>query len=93
MSSPSSTLRKRGAARGDNAEPAPSSAPSAPDRKPSTTPPSEWDYYVGLAIMTVLAFVTRFWRINHPSEVVFDEVHFGKVRNNLLSRRGEKWKG
>lgn len=40
---------------------------------------SEWDYKVALGIITVLAFVTRFWGISHPNEVVFDEVHFGKV--------------
>ena len=42
---------------------------------------SEWDYKVAIAIITVLAFVTRFWGINHPDQVVFDEVHFGKVRD------------
>jgi dolichyl-phosphate-mannose-protein mannosyltransferase len=42
-------------------------------------PGSEWDYKIALAIITVLAFVTRFWGISHPNEVVFDEVHFGKV--------------
>lgn len=41
---------------------------------------SEWDYKAALAIITTLAFVTRFWGIGHPNEVVFDEVHFGKVR-------------
>jgi dolichyl-phosphate-mannose-protein mannosyltransferase len=41
---------------------------------------SEWDYKLGLAVITLLAFVTRFWGIGHPNEVVFDEVHFGKVR-------------
>ena len=40
---------------------------------------SEWDYKVALAIITALAFITRFWGIGHPNEVVFDEVHFGKV--------------
>ena len=40
---------------------------------------SEWDYKTALAIITLLAFVTRFWGIGHPNEVVFDEVHFGKV--------------
>lgn len=39
----------------------------------------EWDYRIALAIITILAFVTRFWGISHPNEVVFDEVHFGKV--------------
>ena len=41
---------------------------------------SEWDYKLALAAITTIAFVTRFWGINHPNEVVFDEVHFGKVR-------------
>jgi dolichyl-phosphate-mannose-protein mannosyltransferase len=40
---------------------------------------SETEYKIGLVIVTVLSFVTRFWGISHPSEVVFDEVHFGKV--------------
>ncbi len=40
----------------------------------------DWDYKLALAIITVLAFVTRFWGISHPNQVVFDEVHFGKVR-------------
>lgn len=40
---------------------------------------SQWDYKIGLVVITALAFVTRFWGIGHPNEVVFDEVHFGKV--------------
>ena len=40
----------------------------------------EWDYKLALAVITVLAFITRFWGISHPNQVVFDEVHFGKVR-------------
>jgi len=47
-------------------------------------PSSEWDYKLALAIITLLAFITRFWGISHPNEVVFDEVHFGKVRKCLL---------
>jgi hypothetical protein len=39
----------------------------------------EWDYKLAIAVMTVLAFITRFWGIRHPDQVVFDEVHFGKV--------------
>ncbi len=42
----------------------------------------EWDYRIANAVITVLAFITRFWGISHPNEVVFDEVHFGKVRRN-----------
>lgn len=45
---------------------------------------SDWDYKVMLAMITVLAFVTRFWGIGHPDQVVFDEVHFGKVRDNTM---------
>jgi dolichyl-phosphate-mannose-protein mannosyltransferase len=40
----------------------------------------DWDYKLALGVITVLAFVTRFWGISHPNQVVFDEVHFGKVR-------------
>lgn len=29
-------------------------------------------------MITALAFFTRFYKLNHPNEVVFDEVHFGK---------------
>jgi dolichyl-phosphate-mannose-protein mannosyltransferase len=45
---------------------------------------SEWDYWLAITILTVLAFATRFWRIDYPNEVVFDEVHFGKVRSLKL---------
>ena len=41
---------------------------------------SEWDYKLAFGVITLLAFITRFWGIGHPNEVVFDEVHFGKVR-------------
>lgn len=40
----------------------------------------EWDYRIAFAVITFAAFVTRFWGISHPNEVVFDEVHFGKAR-------------
>ena len=46
---------------------------------------SQWDYKAALAIITILAFITRFWGIGHPNEVVFDEVHFGKVGGNSLA--------
>lgn len=39
----------------------------------------ERDYKLAFVVITVLAFITRFWGISHPNEVVFDEVHFGKV--------------
>jgi dolichyl-phosphate-mannose-protein mannosyltransferase len=40
---------------------------------------SEWDYKIALVVVTILAFATRFYKISHPDQVVFDEVHFGKV--------------
>ena len=40
---------------------------------------SEWDFRLALGVLTLLAFATRFYGINHPDQVVFDEVHFGKV--------------
>lgn len=49
---------------------------------------SDLEYKIALAIITALAFVTRFWGISHPDEVVFDEVHFGKVRGQH-SHRGQ----
>ncbi len=39
----------------------------------------EWDYKIAITIITILAFATRFYGISHPNQVVFDEVHFGKV--------------
>lgn len=43
---------------------------------------SGWDYKLALVVITALAFLTRFWGISHPNEVVFDEVHFGKVASS-----------
>ncbi|KAK1769934.1 putative dolichyl-phosphate-mannose-protein mannosyltransferase [Phialemonium atrogriseum] len=47
---------------------------------------SERDYKVTLVFITALAFLTRFWGISHPNEVVFDEVHFGKFASYYLER-------
>lgn len=44
---------------------------------------SDLEYRIGFVVTTVLAFITRFWGISHPNEVVFDEVHFGKVRDSF----------
>ncbi|KAI9746141.1 MAG: hypothetical protein M1818_000822 [Claussenomyces sp. TS43310] len=49
-------------------------------------PGSDWDYKVALFFITLLAFITRFWGISHPNEVVFDEVHFGKFASYYLER-------
>lgn len=49
--------------------------------KPSVAPKNQsgWDYRLALVVLTILAFITRFYKISYPNEVVFDEVHFGKV--------------
>ncbi|KAF0357977.1 glycosyltransferase family 39 protein [Gigaspora margarita] len=39
-----------------------------------------------LAILTLLSFITRFWKIDYPHQVVFDEVHFGKFASYYLKR-------
>lgn len=82
MSSPSPSLRKRGGKKdaytalpSDDGSLHPVSAPG----KAAGKPQSEWDYWLAMIVLTVLAFATRFWRIDYPNEVVFDEVHFGKV--------------
>lgn len=46
---------------------------------------SEWDYWLAMIVLTVLAFATRFYRLDYPNEVVFDEVHFGKVSFSVES--------
>ncbi|KAK3906851.1 Dolichyl-phosphate-mannose--protein mannosyltransferase [Staphylotrichum tortipilum] len=47
---------------------------------------SERDYKAVFVVITILAFVTRFWGISHPNEVVFDEVHFGKFASYYLEK-------
>lgn len=54
--------------------------------KPRPSAGNDIEYKIGLFLITALAFVTRFWGISHPDEVVFDEVHFGKVRH-IYNRR------
>ena len=85
MSTPSSSLRHRGGQK-DKVNPNGKLADQADDylhnaieaSKEAVT--TQWEYKLALAVITVLSFITRFWGISHPNEVVFDEVHFGKVR-------------
>jgi dolichyl-phosphate-mannose-protein mannosyltransferase len=58
----------------DDAVLAQAQAAFAPPKK------SYWDYRIALFLITIGAFISRFWNISHPNSVVFDEVHFGKVR-------------
>lgn len=43
---------------------------------------SEKHHKIALAIITALAFLTRFCGLSHPSEVVFDEAHIIRVKTN-----------
>ncbi|KAI1286583.1 glycosyltransferase family 39 protein [Xylaria venustula] len=47
---------------------------------------SELSYRLAFTAITALAFLTRFWGISHPNEVVFDEVHFGKFASYYLEK-------
>lgn len=87
MSSPAGSVRKRKEAsaplKAKDALPTPRDADLDALAKASLLEKrggAEWDYRIALVILTVLGFLTRFWSISHPNEVVFDEVHFGKVR-------------
>lgn len=63
------------------------SSNDAGQQKTVPKPRPEWDYWLALTVITVLAFITRFYKISHPAEVVFDEVHFGKVSSSSLPAR------
>jgi dolichyl-phosphate-mannose-protein mannosyltransferase len=83
------SLRKRGGAKKD-ATALPSDVAQPPVTLPLAkfvTKPSEWDYKVALFVVTALAFATRFYKITYPAEVVFDEVHFGKVCSAQLTEQ------
>ncbi|EPT00756.1 hypothetical protein FOMPIDRAFT_1162813 [Fomitopsis schrenkii] len=40
-----------------------------------------------VGILTILSFAFRFYKINHPDQVVFDEVHFGKFASYYIRRQ------
>lgn len=42
--------------------------------------------YLTAALLTLLAFALRFYRISHPDQVVFDEVHFGSFAGQYIRR-------
>ncbi|EEP76668.1 dolichyl-phosphate-mannose--protein mannosyltransferase 4 [Uncinocarpus reesii 1704] len=90
MSSSPSSLRQRGGKKAGNLgtpeRRSVSPAPPAVSQQPATKPSSEWDYKLALTVITILAFVTRFYKINYPDQVVFDEVHFGKFASYYLQR-------
>lgn len=86
MSSPNGLRQRGGGKRGatdidsTKAQDAASNAVKQFKGNAQETVQREWDYKLALVVITILAFVTRFWGISHPNQVVFDEVHFGKVR-------------
>ena len=76
------SLRRRGGKKERSITPETQESPSSASLKETgvpVKPRSEWDYRLAIVVLTLLAFVTRFYGISYPAEVVFDEVHFGKV--------------
>ncbi|KAL2352235.1 dolichyl-phosphate-mannose--protein mannosyltransferase [Cryomyces antarcticus] len=96
MSSPApQSVRQRGAQQSKKQTTAPASNEAADtlsdtlskaQKEVKSAVSSEWDYKLALAVITVLAFATRFYGISHPNQVVFDEVHFGKFASYYLQR-------
>lgn len=77
-SAPPPSLRRRGGKKDIDA--ADNAAATSSIKGNALVKESEWDYKVAMGVLTALGFLTRFWNIAYPDEVVFDEVHFGKVR-------------
>ncbi|KAI1637370.1 dolichyl-phosphate-mannose-proteinmannosyltransferase [Biscogniauxia mediterranea] len=90
MSTPQGSLRQRnvpGSSKKKNGDPAGVDSVldsvAKPGKKASASN-SELNYRIAFVVITVLAFISRFWGISHPNEVVFDEVHFGKFASYYL---------
>ncbi|KAJ2785696.1 Dolichyl-phosphate-mannose--protein mannosyltransferase 4 [Coemansia javaensis] len=73
----------------------PSAKPAAPEPEPEAAAPARAapnalvrnsSSYAFTAV-AVLSFLTRYWRIWDPAQVVFDEVHFGKFASYYLRRQ------
>lgn len=69
---------------GNEVEPA-STGTTAPVKK-AVVEESNVRFIILNLLVTVAAFALRFFRISKPSEVVFDEVHFGKFASHYLQR-------
>ena len=54
--------------------------------KPTTQPADQTYWRIAFVAVVILAFATRFYRIDFPDEVAFDEVHFGKFAGYYLRR-------
>lgn len=86
MSSSSPNVRHRGPGKkGRSTTPAPEESSGTQElaqkvqKEVKTAVKSDWEYKLAFGIITAIAFATRFYAINFPDQVVFDEVHFGKV--------------
>ncbi|KAI0842116.1 glycosyltransferase family 39 protein [Hypoxylon sp. FL0890] len=94
MSTPQGSLRQRsvpGSAKKQSASVSPAGTDTELDslvkaNKKANASSSELDYKIAFTVITILAFISRFWGISHPNEVVFDEVHFGKFASYYLER-------
>ncbi|TLD25821.1 glycosyltransferase family 39 protein [Venturia nashicola] len=96
MSTPQGSVRQRGQKKSKTASTSPSvdkTSDSEGDTiihslRTQVSPKGEssWDFKLALFVVTFLAFVTRFYGIRHPNQVVFDEVHFGKFASYYLQR-------
>lgn len=93
MSSPAQSVKQRGAASKKKVAITSSDGPdsgaevlSQLQQDSKAVASRDWDYKLALAIITLLAFATRFYGITHPNQVVFDEVHFGKFASYYLQR-------
>lgn len=84
MSTASPSLRNRNSKKRPTTPSADDAVSSGAGVVERSTVSSEWDYKLALAVVTALAFMTRFYGISHPDQVVFDEVHFGKVMGDIL---------
>lgn len=92
MSSPAQSVKQRGAAKKRATTPAADAVDKGTDvlsqihQEAKAAASKDWDYRIALAVITLLAFATRFYGITHPNQVVFDEVHFGKFASYYLQR-------
>ena len=100
MSSPQSTVRQRGGHSSKKDKPVNGQVMQKAEQLQSTVKAqasslgskavSQWQYKVALMVVTGFGFLTRFWGIGHPTEVVFDEVHFGKVWQDIARAGGSR---
>jgi dolichyl-phosphate-mannose-protein mannosyltransferase len=77
----------------DSKKPEPTSVPKVPVKSVVRTPnvllapkTEESSWNIAFIVVVLLSFITRFYKIGEPDQVVFDEVHFGKFASYYLRR-------